>query len=224
MAKRISESVNRVTPDFATQESGATAPFCDPSPPFVLVFNPRRWLVMDGKLIPSLHKMPLEAGVNRVGVARDGRILFADARARIEEKGRTLVPYAWGPEGSYLQAVTCRPNGGKNTATAHMTVWERAALGDTETYTDEAAYTQWVASLVDEGKLPACPPYFARRMLERARGKLAEAQARAEKGGPGSGSAKLRVDALQAEVDALSKAVIKGEPVKGKATTPELGT
>lgn len=224
MAKRIGESGNRMVPEFATKQSGATAPFCDPSPAFVLVFNPRRWCVLGGKLIPSLHKMALEAGVNRVDVGRDGRILFADARARIEEKGRTLVPFEWGPEGSYLQAVECRPRGGKNTATAHMTVWERAALGDTETYTDEAAYAEWVAGLVESGKLPACPAYLARRMLEKTLTKLREAQARAERGGVGSGAARLRVEALQAEVDVLREAAeTKGQPVKGEATTPELG-
>ncbi|MCB9763921.1 MAG: hypothetical protein H6739_29390 [Alphaproteobacteria bacterium] len=211
-------------PEFTTKNNGATVPWCPASPMFVYVYNPKRWTVVAGKLIPGLHKMPLERGVNRVDMDKDGRIHFADARAKIEEQGRMQVPYEWGPGGSYLQAVECRPGGGRNTAKAHLSVWEFAVAGDTQTYADEAAYASWAESLVADGKIDPCPPHIARELLDKHVKKLREARARADKGGPGSGEAGLRVEALEAVVDVLRKSAEKKRaPVRGQGLNPDLG-
>ncbi len=82
LKKGASSDMQRVTPTFTTTDHGYDTPHLDRMPPFVLVYNPRRWTVLAGRLIPSLHVKPLEAGVNGVAIARDGTIRFATARAR----------------------------------------------------------------------------------------------------------------------------------------------
>ena len=217
-------SPNRVTADFATTDKGTILPFLDVRPEFVLLYNQRRWMVMHGKLVPSLHVMPLEAGVNGILRDRKGRVRFAKARARLEEAGRILIPYEWGPDGeSYMQVIETRPNGGSNVAKTYISIWETGAPGDNEVYTDDEAYAAWAASLVTSGKVPPCPPQLARRMLEKTQQKLAREEAVAEKGGAGSGAAKLRAHVYRDNCKILTKAASSPRRVKGKSATTELG-
>ncbi len=230
MAKQIKKAsvnagVNRVKAAFTTTDHGHGMPYLDLRPQFVFVFNPRRWTVLAGKLIPALHVMPLESGVNGVLTARDGSIRFATARARIEEQGRTLIPYEWGPDGeSYMQSIRTRPRGGKNEMDTYLTVWEQGGAGDSETYTDDDAYAAWAASLVEDGKVPACPAPLARRMLEQVEQKIARENALVEKGGQGSGAAGIRAKALEGVSKALAAAAKPtGARVSGSAASVDLG-
>ncbi len=229
MAKAFGSSpageVSKVTPNFASRPSGIEHPFLDASPPFILVFSPNRWTVMHGRLIPALMTRPLEAGVQNVSVDRDGRIHFAVARAKLEEQGRQVIPYEWGPDGeSYVQQVDTRPRGGRNLRKAHITVWETAMVGSAETHSNEEAYADWAASLVADGKLPPCPRYILEQLLEKHDGRLREEQARVERGGPGSGIAQLRADAHEATVTSVRKELegSKPKPVKGRKAKTKL--
>ena len=223
LKKGASSDMQRVTPTFTTTDHGYDTPHLDRMPPFVLVYNPRRWTVLAGRLIPSLHVKPLEAGVNGVAIARDGTIRFATARARIEEQGRTLIPYEWGPGGeSYMQTVRTRPRGGPNEMDTYLSVWETTGPADPDTYTDDDAYSEWAESLVKDGKVRPCPPALARRMQDRAARKLAREEALAEKGGAGSGMAKLRAKALARTVKVLGAAATTKRTGRGKAAAPSL--
>ncbi|HJN76523.1 MAG TPA: hypothetical protein QGF58_21520 [Myxococcota bacterium] len=226
MATKLGAAANgqtRVTADFATTDKGTILPFLDVRPEFVLVYNQRRWMVMHGRLVPSLHVMPLEAGVNGVLRDRKGRIRFARARARLEETGRILIPYEWGPGGeSYMQVIDTRPSGGAHVAQTFISIWETGAPGDNEVYTDDQEYAKWAASLVSTGKVPACPPQLARRMREQTQQKLAREEAIAEKGGAGSGAAKLRAAVYRDNDKILAKAASTPKRAKGRPASPAL--
>lgn len=209
------------TPAFATQDHGLGHPWVDPAPPFILVYSPQRYMVLAGKVVPSLSRMPLIAGVNRVDVDRDGRIRFAAARARLEEEGRIPIPYEWGPKGdSYLQTVETRPNGSAAIHTAHITVFETCHAGDRDVTPDEKAYAGWLAGLVKAGKLPPCPPHLARRMLEKAQERFEEAEAMSAKHG---GRSTVRAGQLKEHLGPLRKLAGKGAKVAAAPASLDLG-
>ena len=212
-------------PAFAQHQTGATHPFCEVMAPFVLVHNPIRWTVIAGRLIPGLHKVTLEPGVNHIARDRSGRVMFSAARTKINEEGRTVIPYEWGPDGeSYVQVVETRPNGQRNVRETYLYAWETAALGDTSLIVDDDAYSKWAASLVAPGKLSACPPYIARRLADKLSAKLEENEARAAKGGEGSGAAKLRARKLRTDLEVVQKAIAKTprKSARGRSATVTL--
>ena len=196
------QAANTVVPQFSTVDHGHGSPRIPATPPFVLIFTPSRWMVMEGKLVPQLSKQPLERGVNRVDQDRQGRWRMASLNAQLEEEGRTRIPLSWAPDGqSYIQAVQTRPDGASEDVVAHVTVWESAYPGDRSTHPDTAAYAEWLESLVTSGKLPACPAQVVRRMAEQAETRAMEAAAAARRSG--SGLAQIRADRLAAELEVL---------------------
>src|SRR5687768_10615065 len=121
----------------ATQASGITHPHIDATPVFLWTFHPERFTVIAGQLVPGLQKVPLVAGVNGVEVDKDKRVHFARCRARLEEEGRTVIPYEWAPDGtSYLLCLETKPPGTKSELfDAWISVFESADVGATETST-----------------------------------------------------------------------------------------
>jgi len=210
------------TPGFTSTQLGVREPFLEVRPMFCLVYNPLRWIVMQGRLIPSLQTFPLMAGVQGVSLDKDGNHRFAGARAKIEESGRRLVPFEWGPGGSYIQEITTRPDGRGEPRKTYISIFEQALAGDNATSSDEEAYAAWAASLVETGKLPGCPPAVARRMREAVEAKLHREEALVEAGGNGAGAASLRARAHRVAFDVLTAALGETTPVMGKSTTPKL--
>jgi hypothetical protein len=211
----------RKSPEFATNDTGVTHPYIDATPPYMLWFHPSRWMVMEGKLVPQLGKLPLVAGINHVEYDGEGRVKFARTRALLEEQGRTLIPYEWAPDGeSYIKAVDTKPQGRRDVREAWISVFETAHVGDAETSTDTKAYAGWMRKLIDDGKLPDCPPHHARRMLETSNGRLRQAEQEAAKAG-NVGPTLVRLESLRAEVAVLEAAVKGYKPAKAptKAAT-----
>lgn len=205
------------TPDMATQAKGATHPYIEATPCFLWTYNQDRWTVIAGKLVPSLHKVPLVAACNGVEIDSKGAVRFSRVRARLEDEGRTVIPYDWAPDGeSYLQCLDCRPEGKASVQEAWISVFESADVGGTETSSDDEAYADWLDSLVKSGKLPSCTPNLAKRMLDKANERLEKAKADAAKLG-GHGQASIRALALQSEVDALTAHVNANKGIKAKA-------
>jgi len=223
MAKQLAPTTSNgasYTPEFATRDLGLGHPWIDATPAYILVYSPQRWMVMDGRLVPMLSKLPLLAGVNRIEIDKDKRIRFASTRAKLEEEGRIPIPYEWGPGGdSYLTTVETRPNGSQTIRTAYVSVWETCHAGDRIPAPDETGYSKWLAGLVTSGKLPGCPPHLARRLLERATEHLEEAEALSAKHG---GRATIRARQLLIQVDALTKASGRGAKAKARSAAPVL--
>lgn len=215
----------RRTPVMATDATGAIHPYLEVLPPYYLAFDPERWTVIAGSLVPALQHIPLVTGVNRVEVQpKTGAVRFAACRARLEEEGRTLIPWAWAPDGeSYLQCIDTRPNGSKEVQETWISVFESVDVAGRETTPDEEAYAAWLTSLVDSGKLPPCSANVAKKMLSSASERLEKAKAEAAKLS-GHGGASIRARALQAEVDALSAylAKLKSNRVVAKPKTRAL--
>lgn len=221
MAERTIEkspaTERRRVPDMATHQAGASHPYIEATPMFLWTFHGERWMVLDGRLVPSLQKVPLIAGVNGMEVDKDKRIRFAACRARLEDQGRIEVRYEWAPDGvSYLQCVDTRPDAGKTVLEAWISVFESAHVGATETSCDEEAFAEWLEDLVKAGRLPACPHDTARRMLERATSRYQRARAEAAKLG-GHGNASVRAKALEAEVKTLEAYVKVGKATRAAA-------
>lgn len=208
------------TPQFATRSNGMEHPFLDVSPPYVLTFHIQRWMVHAGRLVPSLQKVTLSPGVNGVSVNREGKINFADARSRLETEGRIVVPYEWGPGGTYLLPIDTRPNGGKDVVETWISCWEEATVGSTETYPNTDGYAEWLASLVTDGKLPACPVSVASRMLDVARERLEKARSDSAKNG-GAGKSSIRAKAIAQEVEVLEAYLEAAKDARGKPVAPK---
>ena len=182
MAERIGvqPAARARKPTFATTDANASHPYLAASAMFLLVFHTQRWVVLGGKLVPSLAKVPLIAGCNGVEIeppredGSGGRIVFAECLRRLTAQGRTVIPYEWAPDGdSYVQVLDTRPEGKQATAVAHITVWETATVGSSVTISDDEAYAEWLDGLVSAGKLPACGHDVAARMLDQVLGRLA---------------------------------------------------
>jgi hypothetical protein len=229
MAERVSTPTREPNnkprvPVMATSATGSAHPHIDASAMYVWTFHPERWLVMAGELVPDLQRFVLENGVNRVEVDKAGRIHFAEARARLEREGRTVIPYEWAPDGeSYLNAIDTRPGGGPAVVTTYISVFESVDVGGRATTCDEEAFAAWLAELVKAGRIPKCTANVARRLLdtkteqlERARGEMLNPKQK--------GAATVRARVLEKEVEVLTKYVEglteerrKAQP-KGRAT------
>jgi hypothetical protein len=204
MAKAIGAS--RV-PEFATNATGQSHPHIEETPPYVLVFHPRRWMVLAGKLVPSLSRQPLADGVNQISIDRKGAVRLASYRARLETEGRSIIPYNWAPDGeSYLDSVDTRPGGRADVKEAWISVWEEAPVGASQTVSDETGYAEWLEGLVKSGKLTPCPIDVIERMLEEARLRQGRAAIVAAKN-QGAGRSAEREAQLKAEVEVLEAAL-----------------
>jgi len=228
MAERISPTdtatpsggATKVVPKFFSRDIGGGLPHLDRSPPYILAHHPNRYMVMAGKLVPSPSRIPLVDGVNRVRIASDGRIRFADAQSRLQDAHFKLIPYEMGPDGeSYIQEVDSRPDGREAIAKTTISVWETAYAGDSSTEVDTAGYAEWLESLVTRGHLPACPTHQVARMLTTARAALKDAE---QKQGQNKLSDLTRIEALRAEVAVLEKAGGARVKVTAKRSAPSV--
>lgn len=199
--------------EFETEVGGSELPTIDPTPKFVFTHHPDRWIILDGKLVPALSRFALVSGVNRVTEGVDGRVGFADARAKLEKENRRVVPQEWGPldagngRKTYVQAVQTQSG-----ATAYLSAWESWSPGSSTTWTDVPAYAEWLASIVGDGKLPPCSLKVAREMLGLALGRLSKAEAVASGLAKGQAvAAKERVAQLTVEAEVLRAYVGKAD-------------
>lgn len=206
-------------PEFSSKASGVHLPRVDKMPAFLFGFHRSRWTVVAGSIVPALAKFALVAGCGRVTISPDGRVRFADARAQIEERGWQIIPYEWGPGGSYLRQVRSAPGQGINEIDTYMSAWETAHVGDSETTADPEGYAAWLRELIDAGKLPECPRHIVARMLEARTRALAEAEGHVEQGHSAWGEA---VRVLRATVAVLEEALADATPVASSPALPAL--
>jgi hypothetical protein len=209
------------TPDTMLDGVVEVLPKLPPSPPFYLAWHPTRWVVLEGRVVPSLRRVNLQPGVNHVTRNREGRYRVGALRSHLEERGWSLVPYSVGPRGSYMQRV--RTGLGPEGSHAHLTTWESAYPGSDQVGSDSAGYAQWCADLVDSGTVPTCPPYIADRLRDRHQSTLAAYE---EKIARGSVAYKQAADRLRADIGALDDYVAAdladAAPVKGEPMTVEV--
>jgi hypothetical protein len=211
----------RASVEFFAKDDGTGLPFLEASPKFIFAHHPKRWVVMAGKLVPSLSKIPLVDGSNQVSVAPNGAIKFNLTRSKFHDAGFKIIGHELAPDGeTYLQDVDTRPGGGSNAGVAFISVWEEAHAGSSETVCDEEAYVEWLEGLVTGGHIAPCQPHVAAQMLERSKTALRDAEYKLLSG-------KLsdlgRVDALKLEVEVLAAVAGKGAKASArKSTAPKM--
>ena len=189
----------RYTPETAADGTTEVLPRVPPTAPFLFAWNPVRWVVLEGQVVPSLRKVPLQPGVNRVQRTKAGKYRLGEMRAHLEERGWTLLPYAKGPGGaSYIHRA--RTAIGPEGAYAHLSLWESVYPGSDQIGSDTAGYAAWVAGLVADGTIPPCPPYLADRLRDQHRATLASYEEKITRGGVSYEPAAKR---LRADIDAL---------------------
>lgn len=207
-----------VVPEFFSTDTGEGVPTIDPSPAFIFAHHRKRWYVLAGRLVPELTKIPLVAGSNRVSLAQDGRVRFADTQAMLQDRHFRVIPYSAAPNGrSYLQQVDTLV--GSQIRPAVITVWETAHAGENRTAWDMDAYAKWLESLVSRGMIAPCTPHRIAEMLEAARTALAKAEHRMA---AGKSTSSERVEALKAELAVLEKAAQATRGAKVQARDLEL--
>lgn len=193
-----------ITPEFATVDHGHGYPRIDLTPPFVYVFSPNRWDVIDGRLVPLLGKQQLARGANRIDQDKAGRWKLADWHAKLEREGRMRIPFSWAPDGeSYLVEVDSKPDGLAEAGVAVISCFESVYPGDDQSYGDVTAYADWLASLVTSGKLPPCPTQIVRRKLDAAQSKQASLQHLMN--GKPSGATARKLEAVTRVVECLER-------------------
>lgn len=199
-----------VVPEFFSKDNGEGVATIQPSPPFIFAHHRKRWMVIDGRVVPELTKIPLVSGSNRVLVAPDGRVRFADTQAMLQDRQFRLVPHNKAPNGrSYLREVDTMVDG--RIVNAVISSWDTAHAGEEHVSFDAAGYADWLEKLVADGDIAPITPHRAREKLEAVRALLSKAMIKV---GQNKGVSTERIDALRAEVVAWEK-VTKADAPKG---------
>lgn len=148
-------------PEPLGQPSGQTsAIIAAPTPRFILFWHPERWIVMGGRVIPYLHKHPIQPGL--AGVDSKGRYRFALSAK--EERGWHMIPEDIDGEGtSYVR----EHDGNRGKVYLHM--HERVWPGSQHIGTDEDGYVEWCTGLMDEGHIEPPAVHVLERMAESLR-------------------------------------------------------
>lgn len=161
--------------------------------PWIWFYDPRRWGVLDGKLVPLLVPVPLVRGVQNVTQTRSGKIdvsaLIVDQRRR----GRMVIPTEWGPNGSYCRKIAGMPE--------YVDAWTHPIRGSSKPRVDKAGKANWLLGLVAEGKIPPCPTSTLEALQEklaRSIGRMQDRYARL----PSASASIERWRAVQKVVDA----------------------
>ena len=223
MAKAIKKTV---APSFATIDHGHDKPRIPYRPMFMLVFVPSRWMIAAGKLVPQLASYPLEPGVNLIEGSKADGIRASRLSALLAEEGRIRIPFEWAPDGiSYVQEIETRIKG--QDLMTFASVWEEVYPGDSQTHPDTPAYVAWLEGLVSTGKLPACPPFQVRRMMEQEQSRLMVATASAKAHDTGANREAMQahsdnLEALRTIWEKVNPSAAGKKPMRKKAASPRV--
>lgn len=156
----------------SVSRSGLRAPKTDANEPFLLVYDPNRYTVMDGHVVPALKRIVFISGVNGASANydREGRVTsvsIGSSRAMQEERGNTIIPLtAIAPSQHHLHGNAGKSYLWKPAGTGtHLTIWEQAYAGAKRTTTDVAAYVAWFDYLTASGIIPGPQVHVLRELL-----------------------------------------------------------
>lgn len=186
----------------------ANNPRLTPRPPFLLIYHPERWTVIEGQVVPLFGSLKLQAGVNRIKLGRDGRFQKLEAQAALEEQGWTVIPFdVDGPGTSYIQQAA--PG-------IFVSRWERTFPGSSHIEVDSAGYAKWCRGLIDRGVIPRPQTYvleLLRAKRQREHDDLADKVATT----PSLRANVVRVAEDLKAIDAELARYGRGEALMGKA-------
>lgn len=158
---------------------GPLLPLREQTAPFWFVFNPNRWGVVAGKLVPilgRLHAAPGSNGVDRGGDSFEPRADMRPAFQFMAEDGRFVIPWDCDGPGttylrSYLIGMTRHRKTGAPIRLLHWCDrWTTAYPGSDVVDTDTDGYVAWLRGLAEGGYFP--PP--SKAVLDRLEGWLVQ--------------------------------------------------
>jgi hypothetical protein len=163
-------------PEISAGRDATPFPNIEPNYPFVLVFDPNRWDVLTGRVVPILYRLGYTPGANGVDRGEDNLPAPAMALAAVENKGHKVIPFrVSGP--SYMRRVQVgtarvRKTGQIVPVYNHHTRWDRLFPGSSETVCDTDGYSAWLAELVERGVLQPPPLYVLENLASRLTARL----------------------------------------------------
>lgn len=206
-------------PETATVDHGHEYPRIPRCPPFLLAYNPVRWTVLEGQVVPQLHHVPLQDGVNGVTRDRNGAWRLAKLKDKLEQQGRTLIPWESGPDGSYVAVVETRLDSGQVVDT-HVGAFTETFAGSSDLRADLPGYVAWLQQLMKDGVIPSPAPYVIERLLNEYKQEQRTASVEAKRH---ETAANLqRLESLERDIKALEKLVQTAPrtPVAKRAAAP----
>ena len=137
-----------------------------PSANFLFCYNPMRWQIMGDEVLPCLHQLRKEPGVEHVGPKNGGDM--APAIAAKLAKGWRIIPHDVIP-GGYVRQFAGR-NG-----LIHLTKWETPRQLNVrvfKTQTDQDGYRAFLRDLIEHGIIDKPMPEIYEDLIARAQGKV----------------------------------------------------
>ena len=156
-----------------TSRAGPRPPKLEASDPFLLVYDPTRYTVMEGHVIPQFRRLALMPGVNGVDSIRDrrtGEIVGVNsgmAVAMAADRGHTIIPLDAIPQSQHHlhnnggRSYIWRPSG----TAAHLDIWTRAFSGSKKIVCDAANYIAWIEWLEETRVIPPAPSHVLQDLL-----------------------------------------------------------
>ena len=198
--------------------TAARPPKLGANDPFMLIYDPTRYTVMDGHVVPAFKQLALTPGVNGVDVVKDRRtglptgVSIGMATAMAQDRGHIPIQFDWIPEplqrlcrGGVVSYIW-RPEG----TDAHLSIFTRCFAGSKKIVADVPAYVAWIDWLVSSDKIPAPPTH----VLEDLRAQRIEERDKMADRAQTVPSLKGLVKQLSAEVDAITLLLVaRGEAV-----------
>lgn len=169
--------------------------------PFVLRFHPFRWQLIGDRWLPQLAQRPITPGVSHVDEYGDPTM----SHTRATQRGWTTLHWQ---EYDYLRAYPA--SGGH----LHVMRWERPrTLGGRpiSSVIDHDGYHEWLASLIDEGRLPDIDPAVVEQQIDAQR--MVTEELRRHGDSP----------ALQEAEDLLQRMLATVSPSTGKSSSKSSG-
>ncbi|MCK5641437.1 MAG: hypothetical protein KAJ19_11595 [Gammaproteobacteria bacterium] len=137
-----------------------------PSANFLLCYNPMRWQIMGDEVLPCLHQLRREPGLDHVGPKNGGDM--APAIAAKLQKGWKIIPHDVIPGGYVRKFAGQRGD-------IHLTKWEtpRQLNGRAfKTQVDREGYKAFLRDLIDRGIIEPPMPEIFDDLIARAQGKV----------------------------------------------------
>lgn len=133
-----------------------------PTPNFLFCHHPERWQVMNGEVLPALHKLSQDPGVANVS-PRGGGDMSPAIGIKVKN-GWTIIPHDV-IEGGYVRKFE-----GAYGA-IHLTKWETPRQHGLRAYdpkTDGAGYRAFLKDLLDRGVVQPPPSHILDVLISRA--------------------------------------------------------
>lgn len=138
--------------------------------PFLYVFDPNRWDVIGGAVVPQLYKLKGSPGANGVQRTADGQVSTSLASQDIHIRGHLIIRAdVDGPRTSYLRRwqvgyTKDRKTGRVDPLYSWHSKWETLYMGSPNITTDTDGYVRWLLALIERRVLPQPSPFVFDRL------------------------------------------------------------